>query len=117
MITLANASQISVLTSMTLSYSVLPNNALYANPRCAPGGLLVSKQQIMAMTYSSQKLADALQQVVNQERNNDEAIDTTFSMQISKEDLAAQSNPSVSRFIHERAAYRESTRTVSIGHY
>ena len=70
----------------------------------------------MAMSYSSQQLTAALQRVVEKEKEGKEE-NTGFASHVSASDLASKSSPGVSRFLRDRAEYREKTQEVNIGRY
>lgn len=70
----------------------------------------------MAMSYSSQKLTDALQRLAEKEKTG-ERTQTPFTTHISDQELASKSNPGVGQFLRKRAEYRNATRSVNIGRY
>lgn len=70
----------------------------------------------MAMSYSSKKLTDALQRLVEKEKAG-EKTQTPFCSHISDQELASKSNPGVGKFLRERTEYRNAAQGVSVGRY
>lgn len=70
----------------------------------------------MTMSYSSKKLANALQRLAENEKTG-EQTPTSFTNHISDQELTSKSNAGISRFLRQRADYKNATREISIGRY